>query len=232
MNRTELKATAKTQITGKIGILFLCGFLIAIISGAPATVLSFAVPGTPLDPLNPDYLAFALSTGWRSLAQAALGIIIGASFTISTVLIYIGLADDKYPQVADIFKGFAIFGKAVALNIMTTVLSFLWGLLFVVPGIIKSISYSMAPYILAENQDMNPRQAIEESKRVTQGHKGELFVLSLSFIGWYLLALPTLGLIMIYVSPYINATRANAYLKLKELAGQNETMAAAEAVSL
>ena len=73
----------------------------------------------------------------------------------------------------------------------------------------------MAPYILAENPELTARQALNLSKEITYGHKMELFVLDLSFIGWCLLGAITFGLAFIYVAPYMNATKANFYNAIK-----------------
>lgn len=77
-------------------------------------------------------------------------------------------------------------------------------------------AYSMAPYILAENPEMSAKEALEKSKQITQGHKSELFVLQLSFLGWILLSAVTLGIASIYVVPYMSATVANFYNSIKE----------------
>ena len=82
----------------------------------------------------------------------------------------------------------------------------------------------MAPYVLADNPTFTAREALRESKRITQGHKGQLFVLELSFFGWMLLAcIPIVGTIvmLVYVIPYMSATYANAYNALKASANTN-----------
>ncbi len=99
--------------------------------------------------------------------------------------------------------------------------NFLWYLLFIIPGIVKSYSYSMVPYILAENPNIGTTRAIELSKNMTDGHKFDMFVLDLSFIGWWLLCLLTLGLGLIFLAPYINATKAELYLVLRDNALNN-----------
>jgi hypothetical protein len=83
----------------------------------------------------------------------------------------------------------------------------------------------MAPYILAENKEKSAMDCIEESIDMTDGHKWDLFVLNLSFIGWILLEIITLGLASIWVAPYMNATRVNAYLSLKPRPTSFETTA-------
>ncbi|MGN0474698.1 MAG: DUF975 family protein [Acutalibacteraceae bacterium] len=92
---------------------------------------------------------------------------------------------------------------------------FLWTLLLIVPGIIKSYEYYMVPYILAENPEISTKRAFEISKAMTDGHKWDLFVLDLSFILWDLGVVCTCGLLAVYVAPYIRATHAEAYYKLK-----------------
>ena len=87
----------------------------------------------------------------------------------------------------------------------------LWSMLFVIPGIIKSIAYSMTFYIIAENPDISATDAIKKSQEIMQGHKMEYFILQLSFIPWLILTSFTFGLAGIYVLPYMAATRANFY---------------------
>jgi uncharacterized membrane protein len=147
---------------------------------------------------------------------APVGFLIAPSFALSLAIIYIALAQNVGPFVGDIWKGFNLFGKALWLTIITGFFTFLWSLLFIIPGIVKGYAYMMAPYILADNPNMTAREALSESKRLTDGHKGELFVLMLSFIGWLLLVPLTLGLIMIWLAPYTNATLANYYIAMKD----------------
>ncbi|NTV89393.1 MAG: DUF975 family protein [Clostridiales bacterium] len=122
--------------------------------------------------------------------------------------------------------------------------NFLWFLLFVIPGIVKGYAYSMVPYILSENPNVGAKRAIKISNDMTYGHKVDMFVLDLSFIGWFLLgALPGIvfgafssmmpsaaaialgslaGLIMFFtmgaVMTYYNATRAELYGVLRQIA--------------
>lgn len=92
----------------------------------------------------------------------------------------------------------------------------LWSLLFVIPGIVKSYEYRMIPYLLAENPQMTKEQAFAESKRMMSGQKWRTFVLDLSFIGWDILSGLTLGILGIfYVKPYMDATQAALYERLR-----------------
>ena len=106
------------------------------------------------------------------------------------------------------------------LGIITTMLvksiqNFLWYLLLIVPGVVKWYSYSMVPYILADNPNIGIRKAIRLSRNMTYGHKFRMFVLDLSFLGWYLLGLLALVVGMLFVKPYDDATKAELYLVLR-----------------
>ena len=93
--------------------------------------------------------------------------------------------------------------------------TFLWSLLFIIPGIVKSYEYRMVPYLLADHPDMTSEQAFAESKRMMTGQKWNAFVLDLSFIGWDILSILTLGMLSIfYVEPYKFMTKAALYEKL------------------
>lgn len=93
---------------------------------------------------------------------------------------------------------------------------FLWGLLFIFPAIIKSYSYRMVPFILADHPELSGRDVITMSRQMMNGSKWRAFVLDLSFIGWEILSALTLGILGIfYVAPYKCSTDAELYHALK-----------------
>lgn len=188
MNRAELKSLAKQQIKGNVGTLFLVALVVALITGA----------------LN-------LIPTVGSIASA----LIGPAFTLATVAIYLGMAEGKKPAVGDVFSKIDQFWPAFKVNFLVGLFTGLWSLLFVIPGIIKGLSYSQANYVLAENPGIGAREAINRSKAMMEGHKMELFVLNLSFIGWMMLTGITFGIASIWVIPYMNATMTNFYNKVK-----------------
>lgn len=193
MNRAELKANAKLQIKGKIGILFVIYLIIAVVSGVAGFVLGLIPVVGPI----------------------AAAVIVTPAFALSLVRVYLAVVAGEKPEAKDAFSGFDDFWAAFKVTFLVGLYTFLWSLLFVVPGIIKSISYSMSMYILAENKGKSARECIKESMAMTEGHKMELFVLSLSFIGWMLLGSITFGIAYIWILPYMTATFANAYHSLK-----------------
>lgn len=103
---------------------------------------------------------------------------------------------------------------------------FLWSLLFIIPGIIKGYEYLMVPYILAENPNIDSKEAFAMSKQMMDGNKWNAFVLRLSFFGWVFLSIFTCGILSVfYVNPYMFMTEAELYVALKEITyggrGQN-----------
>lgn len=121
---------------------------------------------------------------------------------------------------------FSLFKSGVYLNVVKTMFLrdlyvFLWSLLFVIPGIVKSYEYSMIPYILAENPNIDSKRAFAISRSMTQGEKGSIFVLDLSFLGWLFLGAMACGIGTLFVAPYIQATLTELYeiLKYKVISG-------------
>ena len=108
------------------------------------------------------------------------------------------------PDLGNLLDGFAIWWKVLVLNLVCGLFIFLWSLLLIVPGIIAAYRYSMAQYLLITRPELGIMDCIRESKRLTDGRKGELFTLDLSFLGWLLLtAVPVVGwLLSIWVTPY------------------------------
>lgn len=229
INRKEIKALSRDQIRGNIWTIFLCNFVINLIVGALGGFPFFGVIGLFM-------IAPVLSFGM--------------------IINYIDITCDGEASVDRVFSGFRNFAKVWILNFLTRFFTAMWSLLLIIPGIIKHYSYSLAPYILAENPEFSALDAIKLSRRMTKGHKGDLFLLRLSFAGWYILGYAVYGfyvfyfmteliriisdpfnytppnlmlwiclfLLMfivsafleIYLAPYMGASYANAYRKIKE----------------
>lgn len=123
--------------------------------------------------------------------------------------------DGQAMSIKDLFIGFSSqFGQLLLLGLMQSIFIFLWTLLFVVPGIVKSYAYSMAYYIKADHPEYSWKECLDESQKMMQGHKGELFVQDLSFIGWLILGGLCMGIGTLWVAPYIQAARAQFYESL------------------
>lgn len=198
------------------------------------------VPGNPwegyVNPNNP----FDFTRWWQSFANTmglALPILIGVFVVVVLLALVFGTLfgvlvsnvvtagvngwlmrywRGETPAVGDLFSTFRCYGPVVKAMFLRGLVTFLWSLLFVIPGIIKSLAYAMVPYVIYENPNLTPSQTLKISEKMTDGAKGELFVLGLSFIGWNFLSALTGGLVGIfYVNPYIGLTYAGVYDQLK-----------------
>ena len=154
-------------------------------------------------------LVFSTATGF--------GIIFYGAIYLGGAIFFLNLCRYNHADIKDLFKGFNDFGNAFLLELVRTLIIILWLLVFIIPGIIKMFSWSLAYYIQKDNPDWNYKKVLDTSSQWMKGHKWELFLLELSFIGWILLSIITLGFALIYVVPYITATRAEYYEYIKSL---------------
>lgn len=122
-------------------------------------------------------------------------------------------------DIGDMFSTFSNYGSIMKTMFFYDLYIWLWALLFIIPGIIKSYSYYMVPYILAESPNIDTDRAFEISKKTMNGEKANAFIMHLSFLGWYLLGVLACCIGVIFVNPYANATYAEfyAYVKQKSL---------------
>lgn len=125
------------------------------------------------------------------------------------------LRGDKDNAITNIFNCFKDYGRFLGTSILVFLFTLLWTLLFIIPGIIKYYAYSMTYYISHDNPQMKANDAIELSMKMMKGNKGKLFLLDLSFIGWFLLCILTLGIGLLWLYPYILTSRAAFYEDVK-----------------
>lgn len=217
MYASDYRAKAREMLSGKWGMAVLITLVAAILGGLVATArgnVNLELKGDDLQRLPEivrTYLAYAAS------AAGVLGFIqfiLGGTVRLGYCKYLLKLNDGEEGELKDLFSQFHRFGDGFVLSLLTAIYVFLWSLLFIIPGFIASYKYAMAPFILAENPGMKPKEAITASKEMMDGHKGELFVLGLSFIGWSLLSLLTLGIGNLWLNPYINASYAAFYRNL------------------
>ena len=123
--------------------------------------------------------------------------------------------DGEALDVKDVFCQLSNFGAGFCLRLLQGLYTILWGLLLIVPGIIASYRYAMAPFIMAENPEMTASEALTASSDLMDGHKWALFCLRFSFIGWELLSCLSLGVGALVLNPYMNAAEAAFYRNLR-----------------
>lgn len=132
--------------------------------------------------------------------------------------LFLGAIRGGEATAKDLFEGYnkELFPRVLTTTLLYYVYIILWSLLLLIPGCIKAYSYAMTPYILKDNPEMKNNAAIEESMRMMDGHKLELFMLDLSFIGWAILSLLTCGIGFLWLAPYMSMAHVNFYEDLKK----------------
>ena len=165
--------------------------------------------------LNSPLALPAAVSGFISIVVSLVTVVLSAGYILYALNVRKGL-ETPYSTM---FDGFLFVGKIILLSIVQYIFIFLWSLLFIIPGIIAGYRYRFALYNLCENPEMGVMEAINMSKAQTRGHKWELFVLDLSWIGWNLLCALTLGILSIWISPYIQQTDIGYFQAIKEMSG-------------
>lgn len=164
-------------------------------------------------------LPFALVGGFITLAIGlALVFFVRNPLAVGAAEFFSDNARYNAP-ISKVFHGFTCghYMQVVGTMCMATIRVLLWSLLFVIPGIIKSYSYFMVPYLVGSHPEMSTEQILETSSEIMKGRKMQLFILDLSFLGWMILAGLTLGIVGIFwVTPYMEATRAELYNDLAD----------------
>ena len=160
-------------------------------------------------------LVISLITGLAS--SCGVSILITGPFALGAAALFLNIVRGNEAKLDDVFEGFKDFGGTFILGLLQGLFIFLWSLLLIIPGIVKSYSWALAFYLKKDHPEMTWKEALDTSAKWMSGHKWELFCLELSFIGWMLLAVLTCGLLMFWLSPYMAATRALYYEKLKEI---------------
>ena len=200
----DFRADAREALRGRWPIAILTGFVASLI-GAHIATSGGGSSNSNNDSTRAVVRDFQATEFWlqyRTLIITAIvllviwlivTIVIGGAGKLGYATFNLKLVDNKDVALADLFSQFHRLGDGFCMNFLMGLYTLLWTLLFIIPGLIKTYSYAMTPYILAENPGMTATDAITESRRIMDGNKWRLFCLGFSFIGWGLLcAAPTL----------------------------------------
>lgn len=221
MNRAELKAKAKEMIKGNkwfiwkpFVIYLLASFVIGFVAGVLDSALGLSK--TTID----EFTGVATTSGgiFTSIAGIVVGIC-GCALAVGYAMYILSFVRGKKLEIRDIID----FAKkhwvvAVLTSILVGLIVCAGMILLVVPGIIASIGLYYYQEVCADNPEMKATEIVKKSWNMTKGHKADLFVLMLSFMGWSLLASLTFGILYIWLYPYMLITFTLAYEDLKKAA--------------
>lgn len=212
----------ESPIRYTMGIVDVTDYKITIhIPGTMGTEIYVSNPLNPIYNINfiPGWSIFLTSLiGFAAIVLMLLRLIMGYHIQVRGYKFFINTAGNKEGHFSNLSIGFesGSYWNILKTMFLRDLYTFLWTLVFVIPGIIKQYSYAFVPYILAENPKIESVRAMQISVEMTQGHKMDMFILNLSFWGWYLLSSIAFGIGIIFVWPYENAAYAQLYLILKK----------------
>lgn len=220
-NRQDLKRAGKAAFLRNYWYCVVVSFILNILARASSSSNNGSGIHYKFDihNINPFAKGLVLGSFLISIAIAiAIEMFIKNPLRVGCASFYIKNADGKcdLSHLVDVYKD----GKFINIFIssfMAGLITFLWSLLLIIPGIMKAYSYKMVPYIIAENPDIYWRDALQLSQEMMYGNRMDAFILDLSFIGWHILSSITWGMFgYFFVNPYVDATHAELYLTLKE----------------
>ena len=207
MTRPDIRNYALGQLRGKWTQPVLAALIVALVSGitqggSQTQSAAFITIGSLVALLVAENLQYGFSVGMLRFSR-------GRENTVREMF-NAGFKED--------------YGRVLGIMLLMLVYVLLWCLLLIIPGIIKAYAYIMAPYIAEDNPELGPSECLKRSQALMDGHKMDLFLLDLSYIGWILLGIITLGIGLLWVMPWIEMAHVKFYEQLK-----NENMYADEA---
>ena len=188
MGRVELKNWSKEKVRGKRWDILLPMIIVGFISGFVTITV------------RTDQKTFLVSFGLLSLLVSIVAFIMKVGFTDYMVK----FIKDKSYQVELLFSKFGDWIRLLTTYLLQSIYIFLWALLFIIPGIIKALAYSLVPYLLADDKysKLSAEEVLKKSEELMNGNKWKLVVLFLSFLGWHFVACFTLFILEIWIIPY------------------------------
>ena len=225
-DRATLKSNAKRVLSGTYWISFAACLLVGLLAGGGGGASSGVGVSNAITSAgginSPDDLAIFFAVFFGAFAFALLiAVAVAIFFTLPVqaglkyFFIRTPYGDTNLGNLFGAFRAGRYLSTVKTMFLMGLYI-FLWSLLFVIPGIIKMYQYRMAPYLIMEDPSLTTEQALNLSRRMTDGEKWDMFVLDLSFIGWILLGALTFGIGTLFLLPYIEATQAQLYFTLRQ----------------
>lgn len=226
-NRVMLKADACRRTVSCQPSPILAGLIVFALGMLISTLTSYL--------MGMDRLATALTNaarfGTEAVEQAYLSflehysvsgfaVVLVVALRIMSYMVSVGfviftlhISRDEKAEFGNLFDGFGLFFRVLWLGVLEGLLIFLWSLLLVVPGIVAAYRYRQALYLLLDHPERSAWQCLRESSALMSGHKWELFVLDLSFLGWAMLS-AMFAPVSIWLDPYRAITNAGFYNRL------------------
>lgn len=205
------------QAIGVAAVAWLIGGMLVGASFLPQISYHFRGENFTLEELIQTFATYSFQHGNTTISWnlfSLIHMILGGAVQLGYATILLKQHEKKDSAFDELFSQFHRFGQGFAQRFLRSLYCFLWGLLFIIPGLVKSYSYAMTPFIMADHPELTASQAIRRSQELMQGNKMDLFVLRLTFIGWDILAALTMNIGHLVLNPYKNAAEAAFYRQI------------------
>ncbi len=200
MDRSELKRKAKESLKGKYGDAITLMIISFGISFAAGLIIGFC----------------GLDENITKFISSIVSIIISGLIGFGIVSYFLKVSRNENVTYKELFSETNMFWSYIGIALLVGLFTMLWSLLFIIPGIIAALSYSLVYCIKLDNPELDVKEVLTKSKQMMNGHKWEYFVLILSFLGWIILGIFTFGVLYLWLIPYMQVTLCNFYNNLKK----------------
>lgn len=222
LDNKVIKSNARDFIRGRLwlfwSVLLVVGIIESLANSLPQWIFGDRLSNiSDIIAGNPDNIPKEISSsvfGWYYVLNVLITIVlIPLNIGVAQNVLAWSRGEDvnKWKVLFGGFNSAKIFFKQVGVVVLNTILCALWAILLIVPGIIKGLAYSMYPYILRDEPDLSVWQTLKKSEAIMKGYKGKLFLMYLSFVGWFILGAFTFGILYIWLTPYIMTSTVKFY---------------------
>ena len=222
LDNKVIKSNARDFIRGRLwmfwSVLLVVGIIESLANSLPQWIFGDRLSNlSDIIASNPDNIPKEISPsvfGWYYVLNVLISIVlIPLNIGVAQNVLAWSRGEDvnKWKVLFGGFNSAKIFFKQVGVVVLNTILCVLWAILLVVPGIIKGLAYSMYPYVLRDEPDLSVWQTLKKSEAIMKGYKGKLFLMYLSFVGWFILGAFTFGILYIWLTPYVMTSTVKFY---------------------
>ena len=222
LDNKVIKSNARDFIRGRLwmfwSVLLVVGIIESLANSLPQWIFGDRLSNlSDIIASNPDNIPKEISSsvfGWYYVLNVLISIVlIPLNIGVAQNVLAWSRGEDvnKWKVLFGGFNSAKIFFKQVGVVVLNTILCALWTILLVVPGIIKGLAYSMYPYVLRDEPDLSVWQTLKKSEAIMKGYKGKLFLMYLSFVGWFILGAFTFGILYIWLTPYVMTSTVKFY---------------------
>lgn len=219
IERVNIKSRSKEQLKGRWGLIIGTLLLGTILMNLGNTIYSSVLYNrlANANSINEIFeVSNTLSKSGYNAISVLWSLLLSGVFQFGINRFLLNFTDNtRDPKIQDLFSGFNVIFKTIGITVLQGLIITLGFILLIIPGIIFSFMYSQTFYILAEDNSKSVMECLKESRNMMKGHKFEMFILMLSFIGWILLSVVTLGIALLWVKPYMSTTYCNYYNELR-----------------